>query len=54
MIVFVVVCGNCSVEVLHYFLPESAGVDLKFELLGFVIWPKESLVLIQPWHQGVF
>ena len=34
MIVFVVVCGNCSVEVLHYFLPESAAVELKIELLS--------------------
>jgi len=32
--VVVVVCGNCSVEVLHYFLPESAGVELKFELIS--------------------
>ena len=31
MIVFVVVCGNCSVEVLHYFLPEFAEVDSRFE-----------------------
>ena len=34
MTVFVVVFGNCFVEVLHYFLPESAEVDLKFELIS--------------------
>ena len=29
--------------------------DLAKRLLGVgVIWPKDSLVLIQPWHQGVF
>ena len=31
------------------------GGDLAKRLLGVgVIWPKDSLVLIQPWHQGVF
>ena len=35
MIGFVVVCGNCSVEVLHYFLPESAAVDLKMWLISY-------------------
>ena len=31
------------------------GVDLAKRLLGVgVIWPKDSLVLTQPWHQGVF
>ena len=29
-------------------------VDLQLLLSGFVIWPKDSLVLIQPWHQGIF
>ena len=35
MIVFVVVCGNCSVEVLHYFLPESAAVDLNLWQISY-------------------
>merc|ERR1712077_97920 len=31
------------------------GGDLAKRLLGVgVIWPKDSLVLTQPWHQGVF
>ena len=31
------------------------GGDLAKRLLGVgVIWPKDSLVLIRPWHQGVF
>ena len=33
----------------------SLGGDLAKRLLGVeVIWLKDSLVLIQPWHQGVF
>ena len=31
------------------------GGDLAKRLLGVgMIWPKDSLVLTQPWHQGVF
>ena len=33
---------------------KAFGGDLAQRLLGVgVIWPKDYLVLIQPWHQGV-
>ena len=47
MTVFVVVCGNCSVEVLHYFLPESAAVELKIELISDWVDFQRLLVAVE-------
>ena len=42
----------CKLELLAFIVLRG---DLAKRLFGVgVIWPKDSLVLIQPWHQGFF
>ena len=59
IMVFLATCNLQDSLVVFFYFREMAfivlGGDLAKRLLGVgVIWPKDSLVLTQPWHQGVF